>query len=530
MYKILVADAIANEGLEEFKKYDQIEVDVKTGLSPEELGKIIGDYHGLVVRSATNFRGDVVDKAKNMKVVGRAGAGVDNIDIEASSKNGVVVMNTPGGNSEAAAELAVTMIMALSRNIVKASMTMKEGKWEKKALAKTSVEVLDKTLGVVGAGNIGGIVANRALGLKMNVIVYDPFLTEEKAKMMGVTKIETLDEIWAQADYITLHLPKNEKTLNTVCKETIAKMKDGVYIINCARGGIVNEKDLLEALNSGKVKGAGLDVFDKEPVDPDNPLVMHPNVVCTPHLGASTVEAQVNVAVAVAKQMGDYLTKGEVLNAVNVPSLDAVTSAKVKPYSDLAARMGALYRYTGSDEVKEIEIEYAGEIYDLPVASVTNSLLIGLLQENVLGINFVNASMEAKNKGIKVIEQKTKDVEDYLSSLILRVKHSKGETVIKGAIFNGGIYRIVGYDNFAIDFVPKGNFIITVNEDVPGFIGELGTAIGNEGVNIANMELGRNEKKEALSFIEIDAEANEELLSKIKGKVKALKNIYKAVF
>ncbi len=523
MYKVLVADSCAKEGLDVFKKYPEIQVDVKTGLSPDELCEIIGDYDGLVVRSATEFKGKVVDAANKMKVVGRAGAGVDNIDVPLSTKKGVIVMNTPGGNSEAAAELAVTMIMALSRNIVKASMTMKQNKWDKNALAKTSVEVLDKTLAVVGAGNIGGIVANRAVGLKMNVVVYDPFLTEEKALAMGVKKIENLDDIWPVADYITLHLPKNEKTLNLINKATIAKMKKGVYIINCARGGIVNEDDLLEALNSGHVAGAGLDVFNKEPVDADYPLVMHPNVICTPHLGASTVEAQVNVAIAIAYQIGDYLTKGVVNNAVNVASVDSATSLKVAPFVELSQKIGDLYRQTGNLNIKEIEMKFAGEIYQYPVNMAMNSFLMGLLKDSVEGINFVNSAMSATEKGIKIIEKKVPEGDDYASELTVSIVHNEGTTVIKGAVFQGGIHRVVGFNDFVVDFIPAGNLLFTINEDVPGVIGKLGTIVGEAGLNIANMELGRNKNKQAVSFIQIDGAIPSTLLTDITSKIKAIK-------
>ena len=528
MYKILVADSIASEGLDVFKEYKDIQVDVKTGLPQEELLKIIHEYDGLVVRSATKFKGELVEKADKMKVVGRAGAGVDNIDVPLSSKKGIVVMNTPGGNSEAAAELSIAMITALSRNIVQASMSMKQGKWEKSKFDKTSVEVAGKTLGVVGAGNIGSIVANRGLGLQMNVLVYDPFLSEEKAILMGIKKVETLDEIYKDSDYITLHLPKNEQTLNLINKNTIAKMKDGVYLINCARGGIVNEQDLLEALNSGKVKAAGLDVFDKEPVDPDNPLVAHPSVICTPHLGASTVEAQVNVAVAIARQMGDYLTTGEIRNAVNLPNIDSPTRKVITPYINLARKIGDIYRQFANMNITEIEIEYAGEVYNLPINPINHSLLIGLLSDISEGINFVNAPVIAKERGIKITESKIIESQDYASQITLTAHHKDGTTTITGAVFKEGIIRIVKIDDFRIDINPEGNLLLTINEDKPGFIGAIGTLIGEAGLNIANMELGRNSKKtEALSFIQIDGEIPDSLIDKISKNIKVLKKIFR---
>lgn len=527
MFKVLIADNVADEGLNVFKDYKGIHVDVNTGLSPDELAKIIGDYDGLVVRSATKFKGEVLEKAVKMKVVGRAGAGVDNIDVDAASQKGIIVMNTPGGNSSAVAELTIALIMALSRNIGKANITMKDGKWEKKALAKTSVEIAGKILGLLGAGNIGSIVANRALGLKMEVLVYDPFLTEEKASLMGVKKVDKIDDVYKKADYISLHLPKNEQTINLINKDTISKMKDGVFLINCARGGIINEKDLLDALNSGKVRGAALDVFEKEPVDPDNPLIKHPNIVCTPHLGASSVEAQINVAVAVAHQVSDYLITGEICNAINTPSLDIGTRNLITPYVTLAKKMGTLYRQFANINISEVEIEYEGDVNNLPISSITTSLLIGLLKDSVEGINFVNAQMMAKDMGIKITESKNPESFDYASQITLIANHKKGKTVIKGAVFKEGMIRIVEIDEFVLDFEPEGNLLLLMNKDMPGFIGEIGTIIGNAGLNIANMELGRNkEAKKALSFIQIDGDIPDDIIDKI-TKIKTLEKVYK---
>jgi D-3-phosphoglycerate dehydrogenase len=438
-------------------------------------------------------------------------------------------MNTPGGNSEAAAELAVAMITTLSRNIVAASMSMKEGKWEKSKFEKTSVEIAGKTLAVLGTGNIGSIVAAHAIGLSMNVIAYDPYLSEEKAASMGVKKVDTLEECYKDADYITLHLPKNEQTTNLINKDSIAKMKDGVYIINCARGGIINEKDLLDALNSGKVKGAGLDVFEKEPVEPDNPLVKHPNVICTPHLGASTVEAQVNVAVAIAKQIGDYLTRGEIRNAVNIPNLDTTTREFIKPYVTLAKKLGDLYRQFSNNSIHEVEIEYQGEVSNLPTNPITHSFMIGLLSNIAEGINFVNVPMIIKDRGIKVTELKTSESLDYASQISITLKHNEGVNKLSGAVFSRGLIRIVGLDDFKVEFEPEGNVLMTINSDIPGFIGSIGTVIGSEGFNIANMELGRNSKGEALSFIQIDQTITDSLINKIQANVKALKKICKLV-
>jgi len=527
MYKLLVADNMANEGLDVLKKYKDIEVDVKTGLPPEELSKIIGDYDALIVRSASQFKGEVLENAKKMKVVGRAGAGVDNIDVENASKKGIVVMNTPGGNSSAVAELTIALMLSLSRNIVQAAISLKNGKWEKKTLAKTSVEVAGKILGVLGAGNIGSIVAERAVGLKMDVLVYDPFLTDDKALKMGVKKVSSLDEIYTKSDYITLHLPKNDQTINLINKDAISKMKDGVFLINCARGGIINQDDLLEALNSGKVKGAAIDVYEKEPVEPDNPLVLHPNVTCTPHLGASSVEAQINVAIAIAYQIGDYLTKGEIKNAVNAPNLDADTRKILEPYINLSQKIGSLYSQYIKSSIKEIEIKYEGNVVNYSTEPITTSLLIGLLKNSVEGINYINAQMTAKDMGINITEIKKPESKDYTSTITLKAKHNEGKTLIKGAVFKEGMIRIVEIDDYTLDFSPEGNLLLTLNKDIPGFIGKIGTIIGEAGLNISNMELGRNKKiGKALSFIQIDNEIPDEIINKI-AKIDCLEKVYK---
>jgi len=323
-------------------------------------------------------------------------------------------------------------------------------------------------------------------------------------------------------------LPKNEQTVNLINKETIAKMKDGVYIVNCARGGIVNEADLLEALNSGKVRAAGLDVFDKEPVDPENPLVKHPNVICTPHLGASTVEAQVNVAIAIAMQIGDYLTKGEIKNAVNIPNIDTATREIISPYIKLAKNIGDLYRQFANMSITNIEIEYAGEVNNLPTTPITCSLLIGLLKDISNGINFVNAPVIAKDMGMKITENKKSESDDYASQITFTAQHKEGKTVISGAVFKEGIYRVVRIDDFNVDFIPEGHLLLTINSDKPGFIGEIGTIIGKEKLNIANMELGRNsDRTEAMSFIQIDGDIPDTLIPKISENVSALKKIFK---
>ncbi len=526
MYKVLVSDSVSQEALDVFKEYKDISVVVKTDHTPEELEAAIADYDALIVRSATKFKGSVIEKAKKMKVVGRAGAGVDNVDVPVCSKKGIVVMNTPGGNSAAVAELTIAYLLCMSRNIVPATVSTKEGKWDKNKLAKNSVEVAGKTLAIIGTGAIGSLVADKAKGLSMNVIAFDPYLSDEKAAYIGVTKVKDVEDIYKNADYISLHVPKNDQTSNMINKDSIAKMKKGVYIVNCARGGIINENDLLDALNSGKVQAAALDVFEMEPVDPNNPLLKHPNLICTPHLGASSVEAQVNVAIAIAKQLSDYLTTGEVSGAVKVPTLDKYTRNLLNPYISLAGKIGNLYRQFANLSVTEIEIEYSGEVHDYPINSITTSMLIGLFSSVVEGINFVNAQSIIKEMGIKIIETKIAESRDYASQISLRVKHSGGKTEIVGAVFKEGIYRIVGIDEFKVEFVPEGNLLLTINKDKPGYIGALGTVLGEANLNIANMELGRNNKGEAMSFVQIDGEIPDSVTEKI-SKIPALLKVFK---
>ncbi len=526
MYRVLVSDSISQEALDVFKEYKGIEVVVKTDHTPEELEKVISDYDALIVRSATKFKGAVVEKAAKMKVVGRAGAGVDNIDVPVCSKKGIVVMNTPGGNSAAVAELTVAYLLAMSRNIVPSSQSIKEGKWEKNKFAKNSVEVAGKTLGIIGTGNIGSLVAEKAKGLSMNVVAFDPYLSEEKAAYMGVNKVNDINELYSVSDYISLHVPKNEQTTNLINKDSIAKMKKGVYIVNCARGGIINETDLLDALNSGKVQGAALDVFELEPVDPKNPLLQHPNLVCTPHLGASSIEAQVNVAIAIAHQVSKYLLTGEISNAVNVPTLDSDTRKLLNPYITLAEKVGNLYRQFADLTISEIEIEYTGEVHEYPINSVTTSLLIGLFNSVIEGINFVNAQSVIKDMGIKIVETKKAESRDYASQILLRTKNATGTTEIVGAVFREGIYRIVRIDEFKVEFVPEGNLLLTINKDKPGYIGALGTILGSANLNIANMELGRNNKGEAMSFVQIDGEIPDSVINQIK-KIEALTKVFK---
>ncbi len=496
--KVLVSDKLSPKGVEIFEKAGGIEVEVKTGLPPDELKSIIGEYDGLVIRSATKVTAEIIEAAGKLKVVGRAGSGLDNVDVPAASKKGIVVMNTPGGNTITTAEHAVSMMLALSRKIPQATASMKSKKWEKSKFM--GAEFYSKTLGVLGVGQIGSIVADRARGLRMNVIAYDPFLSSEGAEKLGV-ELVTMDELLQRSDYITIHVPKTSDTVNLINKEVFSKMKDGVLLINCARGGIVNEQDLCDAIKSGKVAGAALDVFEKEPPDADNPLLDLDEVICTPHLGASTEEAQENVAVAVADQMVDYLLRGTIRNATNVPSVDSEVLATIKPHLNLAERLGSFQGQVISGGLEQISIEYSGAVAALQTEPITVSLLKGLLfpilQEEV---NYVNAPIIAKERGIKVVESTTSQSEDFLSLITLRVKTDKEERLVAGTIFGRSDPWIVQVDQFRIEAVPDNYMLLFHTQDRPGVIGNIGTSLAKHGINIARMQFGR-EKQEGESLL-----------------------------
>ncbi|NTU41504.1 MAG: phosphoglycerate dehydrogenase [Nitrospirales bacterium] len=512
--KVLVSDSISSNGIDILKNAG-LEVDVKTGLKPEELKAIIGDYHALIVRSATKATAEIIEAATNLKVIGRAGSGLDNVDKAAASKKGIVVMNTPGGNTITTAEHTIAMMFSIARKIPQANSSMAEGKWEKKKFM--GVELFKKILGVVGLGNIGGEVAKRAQGLGMTVIAYDPFLSEEKAKSMGIEKVE-IPELIRRAEFITIHTPLTDETRNLIRTETIATMKDGAFVLNCARGGIVNEKDLLEALNSGKIAGAALDVFEKEP-PVDNPLVGHEKVVCTPHLGASTQEAQENVAIAVAEQIVDYLVHGTIRNAVNFPSIPAEQVPVLQPYITLADKMGSFICQIIEGGITEVTIEYKGEAAALNTTPVTIGAIKGLLTPILMEtVNFVNAPFIAKERGIEVKETKSSDAGDYQSAIIMRVKAGGKEVAVTGTLFSKKDPRIVKIDDFTVEIVPEGNMLFMYNNDKPGVIGNIGSLIGNSGINIARMHFGRETAGgRAISVVSIDAPASEKLVEEVKN-------------
>ncbi len=516
MQKVLVSDKLHEKGIEILKNAENIEVDVKVGMSKDELKEVIGNYHGIVIRSATKLTQDVLEHATNLKAIGRAGIGVDNVDIPCATEKGIVVMNTPQGNTITTAEHTLSMMMALSRNIPQATASLKSGKWEKSKFMGT--ELFNKTLGIVGLGNIGTIVANRALGLKMKVIGFDPFINEENAAKKGV-KLVSLDTLFKESDYITVHTPLTKTTKNLINKETFKIMKDGVRIICCARGGIVNEDDLAEALESGKVAGAAFDVFAKEPPDYNHPLLKSDKFICTPHLGASTKEAQFNVAVAVAEQMVDFLNFGIIKNALNVPSVSSEELQILKPYIKLGEKMGNFITQMckAACGFTDIHIEYFGEVANYDTSPITLSVLKGLLTpmmgENV---NFVNAPLVAKERGIKINESKNTEGKNFSSSIVLSTVTDSGKQSIEGALFGKKDIRIVSINNFRVEAEPKGHIILLYNYDKPGVIGNIGRFLGEQNINIGNMQFGRESVGGmAVSIVQIDNEITADVLESL---------------
>ncbi|MBI5187541.1 MAG: phosphoglycerate dehydrogenase [Nitrospirae bacterium] len=512
--KVLISDSISPKGIEILKNAG-LEVDVKTGMRPEELKASIGDYHGLIIRSATKVTAEIIDAATNLKVIGRAGSGLDNVDMTAATKKGIVVMNTPGGNTITTAEHTIALMLALARQIPQATTSMKSGRWEKKRFM--GIELFNKTLGIIGLGNIGSQVAKMAQGLAMNVIAYDPFLSEDKAKAMGIEKVE-LNELLKHSDFITIHTPLTPETKGMINSNTIKMMKDGVRIINCARGGIIVEKDLYDALIDGKVGGAALDVFEKEPIENDNPLLSVDNIICTPHLGAATEEAQENVALAVAEQIIDYLIYGTIRNAVNFPSIPADQVARLQPYINLAEKLGGFAAQIFEGGVTGMTIEYRGEASEINTAPVTIAAIKGfltpILEETV---NFVNAPFIAKERGIEVKETRSTDAGDYQSMVAIRIKAKDRESYLAGTLFSKKDPRIVAIDNFKVEIVPDGELLFIYNNDKPGVIGNIGTLFGKNNINIARMHFGREiAGGRAISVLSIDTPATPQIIEEIK--------------
>ena len=514
--KILVSDSLAAQGLEVFKNAGGFEVDVRLGLKPDELKKICADYDGWVIRSGTKITAPLIEAAKNLKVIGRAGVGYENIDVEAASKKGVVVMNTPGGNNVTTGEHTISLMLALARHIPQAVASLKSGKWDRNKYV--GVEVCNKTLGIIGLGNVGRIVAERAAGLRMKVIGYDPFIASENIARLGVEPV-SLEDILSKSDFITVHVPLTQETKGLIDREAFAKMKNGVRIINCARGGIVDENDLAEAIQSGKVAGAALDVYVDEPPPPDHPLIGMHQVITTPHLGASTDEAQLNVAIAVAEQMVDFLKRGVVRYAVNVPSVSPELLEVLRPYLTLGEKLGSLQVQMADTLPKEVHVEYRGEVTQYDVAPLTLAVLKGLLTPVMeSGVNYVNAPLVARERGIKVVESKSSQAGDFASSIFVKIMTDTLEREVEGAIFGSRNPKIVKVNGFYLEAVPEGYILILHNRDVPGVVGAIGTLLGHKGINIAGMELGRREKGgDAISFIHVDNEVPKETLDELRG-------------
>ena len=478
-----------------------IEVDERPGLSPEELKVIIGDYDGLAIRSATKVTKDLLASADRLKVVGRAGIGVDNVDIAAATARGVVVMNTPFGNSITTAEHAIALMFALARQLPEADASTQAGKWEKNRFM--GVEVTGKTLGLIGAGNIGSIVATRALGLKMKVVAYDPFLTAERGVELGVEKVD-LDELLARADFITLHTPLTEQTRNILSRENLAKTKKGVRIVNCARGGLIDEAALKEGLESGHVAGAALDVFETEPATA-SPLFGTPGFISTPHLGASTSEAQVNVAIQVAEQMSDFLLLGGVTNAINMPSLSAEEAPRLKPYMALADKLGRLIGQIVGEDVRSVDVEVEGAAAALNMKPITGAVLAGLMGTYSQSVNMVNAPVLARERGLDVREIRHDREGDYHTLVAVTAATANGERRVEGTLFGNRAARLVNIFGIPVEAELAGQMIYIVNDDQPGFIGALGTALGEQRINIATFNLGRRkEAGEAIALVAVD--------------------------
>ncbi len=522
--RVLISDQMDPKAEQIFRERG-CDVDVITGKTPEELKAIIGQYDGLAIRSTTKLTKELIEAATNLKVVGRAGIGVDNIDIPAASVKGIVVMNTPFGNSITTAEHAIALMFALARQLPEADASTQAGKWEKNRFM--GVEVTGKTLGLIGAGNIGSIVASRALGLKMKVVAFDPFLTAERAIEMGVEKAD-LDTLLAKADFITLHTPLTDQTRNILSKENLAKTKKGVRIINCARGGLVDEAALKEALDSGQVGGAALDVFQTEPAK-ESPLFGTPNFISTPHLGASTDEAQVNVAIQVAEQLSDYLVNGGVTNALNMPSLSAEEAPKLKPYMSLALKLGSLVGQLAHDDLDNISIEVEGAAAELNIKPITAAVLTGFMRRFSDAVNMVNAPFLAKERGFDIREIRHDKEGSYHTLIRVTVNTSLGARSVAGTLFGNGEARLVEIFGISLEAELEGNMLYIVNEDAPGFIGRVGTTLGEAGLNIGTFHLGRrNAGGEAVLLLSVDSEIEEPVLwqvCKLPGvkTVKALK-------
>ena len=501
--KILVSDPLSKKGLEILERAKSLKYDLKPGLPPEELKKIISEYDAIIVRSETKLTGEIIEAANRLKVIGRAGIGLDNVDLAAATKKGIVVMNTPQENAISTAEHTIAMLLSAARKIPQATASSKGGKWEKKKF--TGVEIYNKTFGVIGIGMIGTIVVDRARALKMKVIAYDPYISKEAAEKKGVDLV-SLDELLSRSDFISIHTPLTDETRNLIDKNAFGKMKDGVILINCARGGIVNEKDLYDAIKAGKVAGAALDVFEKEPAT-GNPLLECEEVISTPHLGAATGEAQENVSIAIAQQIVDYLLLGEARNAANIVMVSPDILPFLAPYLRLGEKLGSFLAQISNHAVEEVLIEYQGELVEYGTKPITISVLKGLLTP-YLGdtVNFVNAPIIAKERGMRITESTRAKAEDFASLIAITTRSKRERNYIAGALFGRKELRIVKLDDFLIEAIPEGYILLVNNYDRPGVIGSIGAALGSQNINIATMQFGRDRMGgNAISLLHLDA-------------------------
>lgn len=529
-HRVLVSDTLSEPGLALLKSCPSIVLDYQPGLGKDvtKLKAAIKDAEGLVIRSGTTVTKEILEAARQLKVIGRAGIGVDNVDVDEASRRGVIVMNTPGGNVITTAEHAISLMCALARSIPQATASMKAGKWEKSKFMGS--ELSGKTLGLIGAGNIGKIVASRAQGLKMKVIAFDPFLTDELAEKLEVERV-SLDELFARSDFITIHTPLNDKTRHLINKDAFAKMKKGVFIVNAARGGIVHELDLVAAIEQGIVAGAALDVFEQEPPPADHPLLREDRVISTPHLGAATAEAQENVAVEVAEQFADFFQHDVIRNAVNFPSLSGKMREVLAPFQTLAEKLGSLHGQLAEEAPTELAIEYRGDITDYSLATLTSRIVYGLLRpiSEPDSVNPVNAISVAKDRGIQVIESKVREAGDYTNLIRVSVTFSKGKRLrIAGTVFGKSAIKLVSFDEVFLEAPLDGTIVVIHNEDRPGVIGRVGTCLGEHQVNISWMQLGCKKNGQAISFYGVERDVEPDIVAAL-AKTPGLVSVQKVV-
>ncbi|HNX80867.1 MAG TPA: phosphoglycerate dehydrogenase [Candidatus Omnitrophota bacterium] len=515
MIKILVSDKLSDEGLKILQEEKMLQVDVKTDLKPEQLKEVIKDYEGLIVRSATKVTKEIIDAAKKLKCVGRAGVGLDNVDLDAATQKGIIVMNTPAGNTISTAEHTFSMLMALARNIPQATASTKKGEWKRSKFM--GVELYSKTLGIVGLGRIGTEVAKRALAFGMKVLAYDPFLSKEVAESLGI-EIVDLKELYERADFITVHTPLTADTKRMISTEAFSRMKNGVRMINCARGGIIDEQALIQAIKDGKVAGAAMDVFEAEPVAPDSELLKLDSVIVTPHLGASTEEAQVNVAIEVAEIVRDALLGRGIRNAANYPCLEAEVCKLLDPYTALCEKLGLFAGQLGEGRFQEISITYSGDIIQYNLSPLTMALAKGILSPILKEtVNFINATGLAKERGISIKESKSSKEKEFVNLVQVEVKTDKGSRSVCGTLSANKQPRIVKIDDFYVEVSPYGEMIMLQNWDKPGIIGAIGTLMAQYSINIAAMTFGRQELGgKAVSILNVDSPISAELLDTIK--------------